>query len=327
MRRLAFFIPFQGCTRRCVYCDQAAITGSGVPRPGDVALCVAQYSQGNLPIELCFFGGSFARLDPSLMESYLLAIRGAPDGSAVTFSSYPGDFEGARGAALAKFLGKYPIGTIELGVPSLDPKVLAACGRDDDADGVKKIIVNLARAGFHLGVQTMIGLPEQSLQSARCDMEALAALIGASGARDVWDLRIYPCLILRGTALEGMYRRGEYSPLRVEDAVRQAGQLLVSAERAGFRAIRVGLLDSDSLRKAVIAGPYHPSFGELALSEKLALQLAEKPDGPWEVDERHVSHLTGHGRRGLRRLSELTGMSEENVRERLIGLKHRSSKY
>jgi hypothetical protein len=91
------------------------------------------------------------------------------------------------------------------------------------------------------------------------------------------------------------------------------------AERAGFCAIRVGLLESRSLREAVVTGPHHPAFGELALSEKLALKLtADKPSGPWEIGANRISQLTGHGRRGLARLSQLTGRTEETIRKLLI---------
>ncbi|MDR3254523.1 MAG: radical SAM protein [Synergistaceae bacterium] len=316
MKRLAFFIPFQGCTRRCVYCDQTAISGVIVPPSPEAVESRVALSAPDNPIELCFFGGSFARLDLSLMESYLHAVYSAQDGSLVTFSSYPGDFSGLRGSRLIELLKRHPIGTIELGVPSLDLSVLAACGRGDDPEETKKSIMSLARAGFHLGMQTMIGLPGQSFASALEDIGTLAGLIASSGASG-WDLRIYPCLVLRGTELEAMYERGEYRPLSIEEAVRQAGALLLAAERSGLNAIRVGLLDSDSLRDAVLAGPYHPSFGELALSEKLALKLAEN-FGPLVIDKRHISRLTGHGRRGLRRLSQLTKLSEEILWERII---------
>jgi histone acetyltransferase (RNA polymerase elongator complex component) len=252
------------------------------------------------------------------MESYMETIREAPEGSVVTFSSYPGDFGGERGANLADFLLRWPIGTIELGTPSLDPRVLCICGRDDDPEDVKKNIAFLRDAGFHLGMQTMIGLPGQSFDSAQSDITALASLM-RDAKPPVWDLRIYPCLVLEGTPLEAMFDRGEYVPLPLEEAVIETGKLLITAEREGFRVIRVGLLESRSLKSGVKAGPYHPSFGELALSEKLALLLVKMaPEGPWEIDSKRVSQLLGHARRGLRRMSQLTGIPEKIILNRLI---------
>ena len=337
MKRLAFFIPFQGCGRRCVYCDQRAITGvsSGMATPEEVRSIAGRQV---LPVEICFFGGSFAKIDPGLMERYIEALTLAPEGSRVTFSSYPGDFEGERGALAIETLKKYPIGTIELGIPSLDPAVLRQCNRDDDPEKIKNSIEALRSAGFRIGAQTMIGLPGQTFESAVRDLETIASLMtGASDASSpgrvnscalpvkplalnpnaTWDLRIYPCLVLRGTELESLYRSGKYAPLALEEAIRQAGTLLRVASGLGFSAIRVGLLESDSLRRSVVAGPHHPAFGELALSEKLALELAAQGI-PWEIGSGKISQLTGHGGRGLRRLAELAGIAPEAARKLLM---------
>jgi hypothetical protein len=100
----------------------------------------------------------------------------------------------------------------------------------------------------------------------------------------------------------------------LDEAARMSGKLLLEAERLGFNVIRVGLLESPSLRKAVLAGPYHPAFGELALSEKTALSLfAQNPEGPWTIEAKNISHLTGHGARGIKRLAELAGMTEKET--------------
>jgi hypothetical protein len=130
-----------------------------------------------------------------------------------------------------------------------------------------------------------------------------------------WDFRLYPCLVLEGTELEAMYQRGEYRPLGLETAVRMSGRLVLEAERHGFNVIRIGLLESESLKNSVRAGPYHPSFGELALSEKTALSLfIQNPEGPWKTARGNISRLTGHGARGLRRLAEFAGMTEKETR-------------
>jgi histone acetyltransferase (RNA polymerase elongator complex component) len=206
---------------------------------------------------------------------------------------------------LAGVLRDYPIGTIELGVPSLDPRVLARCGREDDPAGIKKAIALLRDGGFHIGVQAMIGLPGQTFESAMRDVMELGCMM--SGAP--WDFRLYPCLVLKGTELEGMLARGEYVPLSLDEAVAQSGAIIRAAESAGYNVIRVGLQDSATLRDSVVGGPYHPAFGELALSEKIALDLFEgSPRGPWRVESSKISHLKGHGSRGAKRLAALASM-------------------
>jgi histone acetyltransferase (RNA polymerase elongator complex component) len=249
------------------------------------------------------------------MTEFLDAASAAPDGSSVTFSSYPGDFDGYRGMEVIGVLRKYPIATIELGLPSLDPSVLAACRRDDDTDMIIRAIERLRDCGFHLGTQLMIGLPSQTDESVLRDVETLAALMPESGG---WDFRLYPCLVLGGTELEAMYRRGEFAPLGLDEAARAAGRVLLAASKKGFNVIRVGLLESVSLKKSVIAGPYHPAFGELAMSERRALEMFESnPRGPWEIPSRFLSQMTGHGGRWIKRLAELAGISREEARSRL----------
>jgi histone acetyltransferase (RNA polymerase elongator complex component) len=287
--------------------------------PEIVEKCLAGQSS---PVEICFFGGSFARQEFCVLESYLDTIHSAHSGSTITFSSYPGDFEGERGKRLVRLLKKYPIGTVELGVPSFDAGVLALCGRDDDPSGIKENIKMLRDSGFRLGMQMMIGLPGQSSESAEMDVEMLASLMEGMPSEMKWDLRIYPCLVLKGTELEALYSRGEYRPLPLEAAILQAGALLKKAEPLGFHVIRIGLPESSLLKESVVAGPYHPAFGELALSEKTALEFAEKiqksGSGRVEIAAKRISQLTGHGCRGLKRLSQITGLSAEVLRGSLV---------
>ena len=310
-KRIAYFLPFQGCERRCVYCDQRSITGVGdvaFISPEEIAYALSTEPD---PVELCFFGGSFASLPHARMTGYLDAICAAREGGVVTFSSYPGDFEGARGQALVETLARYPIGTIELGVPSLDADVLRACGRDDDPAAILCAIETLRDAGFHLGVQLMTGLPGQSGESAIRDIDAMADLMPSGAA---WHLRVYPCLVLAGTELEARYRAGTYEPQSLEEAVRTAGAILLRACERGFLPIRVGLLEGGLLRDAVVAGPYHPAFGELARSEMTARALvAESPNGPWRIPKNKISQLTGHNKRGIRRMAELSGIPANQV--------------
>jgi histone acetyltransferase (RNA polymerase elongator complex component) len=270
------------------------------------------------PAEFCFFGGSFARIGTPRMRAFMDAVCRAPEGSAVTFSSYPGDFDGDAGLDTIRLLKDYPIATIELGIPTLDPIVLKTCRRDDDPAAITRAVTRIRDNGFHLGVQMMLGLPRQTTESVTRDARTLASMMPAGGA---WHFRLYPCLVLCGTELEKMYGRGEYEPLSLEEGIRAAGAATLEAERLGFNIIRVGLPESESLKKSAVAGPYHPAFGELAMSEKRALSLiSENPEGPWTIERKTLSQLTGHGGRGIRRLAEMSGISERESRERVVAL-------
>ena len=77
--------------------------------------------------------------------------------------------------------------------------------------------------------------------------------------------RIYPTLVLSGTALESLYIRGEYIPYTLETAVSTAKRCLLMFRKAGVEVIRIGLYPGEDLRSEgnIVAGPFHSAFGEL----------------------------------------------------------------
>lgn len=315
MKKLPFFLPFAGCRGRCVYCDQSTITGvKDIPSPEDISAALKRL---DTPREVCFFGGSFCRFGYEKLKGYLDAvIRYAPTGSRIRFSTYPGDLADPLLRALIK---KYPIACIELGIPSLDPEVLALCKREADPKAILNDIEVLADASLPLGVQMMIGLPGQDEKSSIKDLETLAMLKGPLS----WDLRLYPCLVLEGTALCGMTERNLYAPLSLERAVKWGGIFLDKALSLGFNPIRIGLQESESLSLKVKSGPHHPALGEMIASESLILKLRRnRENGPWTVPDEHLSKFTGHGYFGLRRLAELSGTTVEAVSDKLSFFPH-----
>lgn len=308
MRTLPFFLTMEGCPRRCVYCHQGEITGvSRAPSPAEVRRAAAEQRE---PCEVCFFGGSFTCLPSALQREYLDAALAAPVGSIIRFSTHP---ECITEEAL-ELLAPYPVGMIELGISSLDDRVLARCRRGYSSRSALEAMRRVLDSGFLLGAQMMIGLPEQTEESSLADLDLIAGLKALSPP----TLRIYPCLVLEGTALARSWREGEYPPLSVEHAARWAGRLLLRAEALGFPVQRIGLQETESLAESVLAGPHHPALGELARSAALALRLSEEaPEGPWRIDREKISWLRGHGKFGLGLLQEITGFSASEIEKRV----------
>ncbi len=294
----------QSCPHRCVYCNQGEITGSTrIPSPVDV---LAAVSSAVGPAEICFFGGSFTCLPSDLQKAYLDAVLEAPRGSTARFSTHP---ECVSSASLG-LLSSYPISMVELGVSSLDDQVLSLCNRGYKGAEALEAVEKVMDAGFHAGAQMMIGLPGQSEESSFEDLRRLGAVRKGRSL----TLRIYPCLVLRHTPLEEMLSRGNYTPLDMDDAILWAGRLLLLAGELGIPVQRVGLQESKTLGPSVIAGPHHPSFGELARAAELVLfLLARSPRGPWLVPTRSRSLMTGHRKYGLRLLSARSGLSLEET--------------
>ena len=310
LKKMPFFLPFAGCRGQCVYCNQRAITGvTEAPSPEYVASCLSGLDS---PREVCFFGGSFCRFAPELIKQYLdAAVDNAPAGSTVRFSTYPGDL---CDAGIRELIKKYPIACIELGIPSLDPAVLRACRREADPEKIFLDIAQLMKDGLPIGVQMMIGLPGQTRASSIADLRRLAELKGGG----TWDLRLYPCLVIKGTELEWLWAKGLYEPLSVAEAADWGGEFTDLALQLGFVPIRIGLQETESLAQETSAGPHHPALGELIMAQAEARRLVRlAPKGPWKVSRGYISRFTGHGGYGIQCLAERARMTQTEVKARI----------
>ena len=310
LKKMPFFLPFGGCHGRCVYCHQQTITGvSELPSPQYVSSVLKDLTE---PREVCFFGGSFCRFEYDTVRAYLDAVAEyAPSGSRIRFSTYPGDL---RNDKLRSLVLSYPIACVELGIPSLDRKVLSSCRREADPDAILEDIRLLRDESVNLAVQMMIGLPGQNLESGLSDLSVIANIKGPLD----WDLRLYPCLVIEGTDLFSMLNLGEYTPLSVEDAVKWGGIFMDEAVGMGFRPIRAGLQESLLLASQVRGGPHHPALGELIFSEAYAIKLVRlNPKGPWTLPSSEMSKFTGHRKFGTKRLAEKAGITLKEAEERI----------
>ena len=118
-----------------------------------------------------------------------------------------------------------------------------------------------------------------------------------------------------------MYRLGNYRPLTLNRAValcRQAKQMFA---QAGIRVVRIGLQPSASLEKELLAGPYHPAFGELVAARDWfrrtrALLVGCPADRRLTItlSPRDLSAFVGPKRMNISRLAQL-GLADRLVVE------------
>ncbi len=264
---ISIFIPHLGCPFNCIFCDQYKITGSDkavTPRDVYEILLNAKDSVDSNNTQIAFFGGSFTAIDRKLMTEYLSV--------AYKFIE-SGDFESIRISTrpdcindeIATTLKKYGVKTVELGVQSLDDEVLIASKRGHTALQSLEAVKLLHLYGFEVGMQMMCGLPCDTREK---DIETAKKII-ESGCKQV---RIYPVVVIDGTHLAKMYKNGEYAPLTVEKAVDICAILYKMFADANVKILKMGLhSDSES-----IAGPFHPSFGELVRSRVFFNEITEK---------------------------------------------------
>ena len=260
------FIAHQGCPHQCVFCNQHVITrDSGQSsRVGaqevkkEIETCLSWPRDRTREVQVAFYGGSFTGLDRSLQEELLQAVQPyMNDGlvQSVRLSTRPDYID----SETACFLKEYNVGLVELGVQSMDPNVLAMAGRGHGSEQAQKAFCILKEAGIAVGGQLMIGLPGESTAGVLDGARQLAAL-----KPDL--VRIYPTLVIQGSPLARMFARKEYQPMSLNKAIALCSKLKRYFDDQKIPVIRMGLQPSASLEKDVVAGPYHPAFGELVMS-------------------------------------------------------------
>ncbi len=291
---LPFFIPHLGCPQQCIFCDQHKIAGQAAPTAEAVwqailALPAAQRQD----YELAFYGGSFTALPVERQEYYLEPVRQALTAGllgAARISTRPDCLDEVVLARLRHF----GVGTVELGVQSMDDEVLRRARRGHTAQQSLAAVRRLQRAGFVVGVQLMPGLPGETLASAWAGAQRVLA-------EQPQLLRIYPTVVLQGTALGRLWQQGEYQPLSLEQAAQITLAIKLLAEEQGTAVIRMGLQPSPDLAAAVLAGPYHPAFGEMVQGLfwrfRVLTALREMPQAAvLLVGRRHFSAVVGQKR-------------------------------
>ena len=270
------FIPHKGCPNDCVFCNQKAITARQADiGPRDVENLINSYLptlQGrNLDtIELAFFGGSFTGIPMEEQSAFLKVAKKYKDMGLIDkihMSTRP-DYIDEK---ILDNLKAYDADIIELGVQSFDPQVLLASNRGHTADDVYRACDLIKSYGFELGIQLMIGLPEDSLQ--KCIFSAKETVrIGPKIAR------LYPTIVLNDTELYNMYRQNTYNPLSTDEAVSITKEMYKILDNAGINIIRVGLKSTDLISDGgeIRGHTFHPAFRQLVEGEIAKEQLEEQ---------------------------------------------------
>jgi histone acetyltransferase (RNA polymerase elongator complex component) len=261
---IPIFIPQEGCRHRCIYCDQHTISGVSPSswNPASIRRHVQGYldNSSRSPVQVAFYGGSFTFLSVSRQRLFLEAVREFLEQDRVCSLRLSTRPDGIAEKNL-DFLQTMGVETIELGAQSLHDPVLAAAGRGHSSKDTYEAATRVKKHGFELGLQLMPGLPGDTRD-----------IFGQTVSK-VIDLkpsfvRLYPTVVLSSTPLERLYRNGRYKPLNLKEAVDWCKEAKKQFDEAGISVVRIGLQPTTSLEQPgrVVAGPYHPAFGQLVNS-------------------------------------------------------------
>ncbi len=296
---LAFFVPHLGCPYQCVFCDQKSISGQQkAPTKEEVIrTCERFLPSDGAGTEIAYFGGSFTAISRELMVELLQAAYPfVRDGraSGIRISTRPD----AVSEEILKILREYGVTSIELGAQSMSDEVLRVNGRGHDSGSVVAASRMIKEAGFSLGLQMMVGMygAEDPGEEAMYTAHRLADL-------EPDTVRIYPTIVVDGTALAALYRAGRYVPLELEQAVDISASLIEMFRSRDINVIRVGLHYEESLIGSMVAGPYHPAFGEMCEARILRRAIETELNGCRNAEVRCESRL----------LSQVTGQKKSNI--------------
>ncbi len=260
---IPLFIQHMGCPNQCVFCDQRAITGAHSfcfdKVTSDIEAVLA--TKGEAEAEIAFFGGSFTGIDRALMVRLLDIAEGyvkSGDVTGIRMSTRPDYISGE----ILDILDNYTVTQIELGIQSMDDKVLSACRRGHRAEDTEKSCELLIKRGYSFVGQMMTGLPASTPQSEIATARKICQM-GASGTR------IYPLVVFKNTPLAEMTERGEYIPMTVDEAVKRSADVYSVFLENGVKCLKIGLHETENLHDTAsyMAGPNHPALGEMVRGE------------------------------------------------------------
>lgn len=267
------FVPHEGCPHDCCFCDQKKISGKvSTPTETEIINEIEKYSdiKGNYDsVQIAFFGGSFTAIDTNKQLLYLNIAKKYIDmgmADSIRISTRPDCID----EEILDRLELFNVRTIELGAQSMDDEVLTASGRGHTSFDTVKASKLIKSRGFELGLQTMTGLPGASYESDIMTSEEIIKLRPSL-------VRIYPTIVIKGTHLHEMFDDHIYSPPKLSETVDLCAELMMKYESVGINVIRMGLHSTvgANANGDVVAGPYHPAFGQLVKSKIAYKKLVE----------------------------------------------------
>lgn len=300
------FVPHIGCPNDCVFCNQKRITGRGtVSANADYVMNIVEECRKTIDsdthAELAFFGGSFTAIEIGLQEELLRVGKYYKD-LGVVQSMRCSTRPDAINHDILKLQKKYGMDIIELGIQSLDDEVLKLSNRGHTREDSENASRMIKEYGFVLGHQIMPGLPGSTRQKDIVSCHESIAM-----RPDI--VRIYPTLIIKDTELVHMYEEGSYNPLTLEEAIDICAYMYSKYSINNIKVIRTGLQNSDSINtdEDVVAGPFHPAFGQL-VEERLYLASVILTLNGLNLKDRHITFAADK-----KLISSIAGQKKSNI--------------
>jgi elongator complex protein 3 len=148
---------------------------------------------------------------------------------------------------------------VEIGVQTLNDEIYQLVNRGHTVEDVRESFRIMKDCGFKVVAHMMPGLPGATMET---DLEAFRTLFGDEDFRPDM-LKIYPCLVLKGTKIYDWWLEGRYQPYTNQQAV----DLIAEVKKLVPPWIRIMRVQREIPADLIMAGPNKGNLRELALSK------------------------------------------------------------
>lgn len=294
------FLPHLGCHERCTYCNQQYITDI---RDNDLPAVIAKsLSVHEGPFEVGLFGGNMfgTRLDElQRLFSYFEAYKDRITNFRISTKPVPFKNE------IIDILKANRTTVIELGIPTFNNKILSKLNRRHTAQDLLSTHTALVEEGFHVALQFMVGLPNETMDDVQTTVQHMVRL-------KPYYIRIYPLVVLEDTDLGEKYKKHNFSPVLFEEALDRTVFIYLHALKHNIKVAKMGLTDNEIIKEKVLAGQYHPAYGYMVKSRAFYLAIIAKLCAvpvkgntvTIHLNHRDIPHLLGNKRMHITRFEE-----------------------
>ncbi|MCG6534256.1 MAG: radical SAM protein [Syntrophales bacterium LBB04] len=318
---IPFFIVYQGCPNRCIYCNVHKTAGNFSDKITEDTFRKTVHKYINHPkrkgngAEIAFYGGNFTGMAKDY-QALLLGFaspfieNGLVHG--VRVSTRPDNINDES----LDLMKRFGVTTVEIGAQSMVDEVLHISDRGHGASAVSAAMERLKERRFKTVMHLMAGLPGDNQSGFEHTIAMTIAL-----KPDM--VRIHPTIVLEDTGLAELYLNGTYHPLSMPHAIDMCKYALRRFGEANIAVIRVGLQTTREMEMAgsIIAGPYHPAFRSLVeesmFFDMASAMLADRKISEQEVifllSPKDVSCFRGHENKNMHALKEIFGLTKIDV--------------
>ena len=297
---LPIFLPHLGCNEKCIYCDQQFITDL---RDTDLNAVIAKTLNAHEGLyEVGLFGGNIFGIKPDQLRRLFSCFEEYRDritNFRISTKPVPLNYE------ILDILKANKVTVVELGGPTFNNIILSKLNRRHSAEDLITTYKALTDEGFHVALQFMAGLPDETMEDIETSVRHMIAL-------KPHYIRIYPLVVLATTPLGETYTKGLFSPALFGTVLDRVVYMYLNALKQHIPVVKMGLTDNEVIKENIIAGQYHAAYGYMVKSRAFYLAIMARLRGLTvtgknvvvHLNNRDIPHLLGYKRGNIASFAE-----------------------